>query len=954
MTSAPPAPCDTCGEPLLASQLAGGHCSRCLFKITFSAEDEAPPEDEASSPWTRLAGCELYEEIGRGGMGVVYRARQRALDRIVAVKVLLRSQFVSDEERERFHREAQAAARLKHPGIVGIFEVGEDGDVPWFSMEYIPGQSLERRVREHPMEAREAARCAQQVALALQHAHDHGVLHRDLKPSNILLDNEGAPRISDFGIARIATGGTSGGQEAGLTRTGQILGSPGYAAPEQALHGQADFRTDVYGLGALLYHLLTGRPPFQGPTLDAILVQLRESDPLSPTRLNPTVPKDLDTICLKCLHKLPEGRYASATEVAADLTRFLEGRAIFARPLGPAGKVWRWARRSPIMATMTAVIGLLLLALVAGTATFIHHQAQREHRAALISEARTLRQQRLAGSRNDALRALREAWEIAPAAEIRNEAIACLALPEFDAPGRLEKNQPGAQPPDPTRSADGRCGLHWEGETLVVRELADSRELARLTGYSSKSLAKLDDHGTRVAIAAPKTGTLKIVSLKDGQVTATCQHPVALTSLDWSGDLLATGCENRFIYIWDDAGHLKHRLSGHQAIPIRVSFRPSSQELCSTASDIYVRLWHAARGEEIVRLETHHDPHTSLWWNPKGDTLHAGLAGGAAETYPLLGPRCFDLLSPPQEEPHTENLGSATFSLDGQMAAVVDEECSRVWDFQAGRLAAVFSKAPAQWLSAQFSHDDRHLWVCGWDHELVAYLLQRHPLGHLTLGSPGPPLLGKGCLLRGQSTDGQKLVLSHNGQGQFLVLWPETRQTLKLMHPGTLATVLSPEGQWIMTSSYQKPGARIWSVPEGKVLHTLCPKDTVMNGITSPDGERLILQTSGGNRCFRTRDWTEQSGLPPKLRLNNMAPSPDGRWIATLGDTEIRLLEAATFQEKARLTLPTHFGWLGESHLIFNADSTRLLIHSALGSVGRWDLRLLEQELQSLGMPLSR
>ncbi len=951
MTSAPKALCDTCGGPLLSAQLAGGHCSRCLFKITFSDEEPAP-EDEDSAPWTRLAGCELYEEIGRGGMGVVYRARQRALDRIVAVKVLLRSQFVTTEERQRFHREAQAAARLQHPGIVGIFDVGEESDVPWFSMEYIAGQNLERRVREHPMEACEAARCAQQVALALQHAHEHGVLHRDLKPSNILLDPEGAPRITDFGIARIATTDTANNTAAGLTQTGQILGSPGYSAPEQALHGHADFRTDVYGLGALLYHLLTGRPPFQGPTLDAILMQLRESEPLSPRRLNPTVPPDLETICLKCLHKQALGRYSSAAEVAADLGRFLEGLPILARPLSPVAKAYRWACRYPALATLTLVIGLLLLAILLGAGLFIRHQAQREHRTVLISEARSLRQQRLAGSRDEALRSLREAWEIAPAAEIRNEAIACLALPDFAPQQSLDATHPEAQAPNPGRSADGRRGLQWEGESLVITDLTTAREITRLTGYSSKSLAQLDDHGERVAIALPKSGTLKIISLQDGSVTATCQHPVALTSLDWSGDLLAMGCENRFIYIWNDHGQLKHRLSGHQAVPIQVRFRPRSQELCSTAGDIYVRLWHAARGVEIMRRETQHPPHTRLWWSPEGDVLYAGLEDGSAEAYRLLAPHCFDLLAPPQEEPHTENLGSASFSQDGHLAAVVDEECCRVWDFQTGRLVTTLSKAPAQWLSAQFSPDNQHLWVCGWDHELRSYPLQRDALGRPTLGSPGRALLGKGCLLRGISPEGDKLVLSNNGQGQFLIFWPQTRKTLRLKHPGTLAAVLSPLGHWIMTSSYTQTGARIWSVPEGKDIHTLCPKDTVMNGIASADGQYLLLQTSGGNRCYRTRDWTEQPPLSPKLRLNNVTPSPDGRWIATLGDTEIRLLDARTFQEQARLTLPAHFGWLGESHLLFSADSRHLLIHSALGSVGRWDIPRLEEELKKLGMPL--
>ncbi|MFO0442461.1 MAG: serine/threonine-protein kinase, partial [bacterium] len=442
-----------------------------MFKITFGEEDM--PLEEHEVPWTRLASCELFEEIGRGGMGVVYRARQRGLDRVVAVKVLLRAQFAGAEERERFHREAQAAARLKHPGIVSIIDVGEDDGVPWFSMEHIAGKSLEQLGREHPMQASDAAKCVQSIAQALQHAHENGVLHRDLKPSNILLDEENTPHITDFGIARIATSSTTAAQ---LTRTGQMLGSPGDAAPEQALAGSAEVRTDVYGLGALLYHLLTGRPPFQGPTLDAILVQLRENEPLSPRKLNPSVPRDLETICLKCLQKAPEARYATATAVADDVGRFLDGGAILARPISLPGRLWRWTRRHPGIAAMLVIIVLLVGGIIGGSLAFARHQARMEHRTSLISEARSLRQTRLAGSRTEAVSKLREAGAISPSDEIRNETIACLILPEI---GRLSRER--LETPNLTRSADGMREAVFDANGLLVRETVSKREIARLS-----------------------------------------------------------------------------------------------------------------------------------------------------------------------------------------------------------------------------------------------------------------------------------------------------------------------------------------------------------------------------------------------------------------------------------------------------------------------------------------
>ncbi|MES2598589.1 MAG: serine/threonine-protein kinase [Verrucomicrobiota bacterium] len=940
MTSAPPDICETCGEPLTGSQLAGGHCSRCLFKTTFGADDiPSPAEDEM--PWTQLSGCELYEEIGRGGMGVVYRARQRALDRIVAVKVLLRAQFAGDEERQRFQREAQAAARLRHPGIVGIFDVGEDDGVPWFSMDYIPGKSLEQLVREHPMDAHEAARCVKKVAEALQHAHEHGVLHRDLKPSNILLDANKSPRITDFGIAHIATGGTS---SARLTRTGQALGSPGYAAPEQALSGSAEVRTDVYGLGSLLYHLLTGRPPFQGPTLDAILVQLRENDPLSPRKLNPSVPADLETICLKCLHKQPEGRYGSATAVAEELSRFLEGKAILARPIGPLGKAWRWMRRHPAMAAMLTIIVLLIGSIIGGSLAFAQHQARLEHRSSLLSEARALRQTRVAGNCTDALERLREAWEIAPSAEIRTEAIACLALPEIRMPRQKEVSIPNL-----SRSADGRFVAVFENGDIVVREAASSREAARLPNQKSGLLMKLDDHGTRIAIAEPKSKSLKLISVADHAVLAVCEHPLHLHSLDWSGDLIATGCDNRFIYIWDDRGKLKHRLSGHESPMIQVAFRPRGQELASTAADAHVRLWHAARGVEIVRREARHLKHRALWWSEDGATLCGVSEEGETEVFAVEHSPCLQLLAPPQEEPHSENLGSADFSPDGRLAAVMDEESARVWDFTNGRLIHRMPKQAGQWLSTLFSADGRQLWTCGWAKELTMQEVQRDASDELRIGPSKKMMPGAGSLLREASADGRWMVMSNNGIGQFIVKATTGDTSLRIKHPGTLATAISADGSWLITSSYQTPGASVWSLPDGKLMRTLCEKDTVMQA-TLLGRDRIILKTSGQNRVFRTQDWTEERTLPLKLRLHSMTTSLDGRWLATLGDNDVRLLETQNFTEVLRLTLPAHVGWLGECHLVFDAEARHLLVHTALGSVARWDLQALGESLKESGM----
>ena len=351
----PPTICAACATPLPA-RAPHGHCPRCLWRVSLDVAEVLTAE-ENETPWLVLGDYELLGEIARGGMGIVYRARQRRLGREVAVKVLRGGELAGREAQRRFRAEAAAAAQLQHPGIVAIHDVGEDAGVLWFSMDLVPGENLAERTRAHPLPARAAAECVRCVAEAVQHAHENGVLHRDLKPSNILLDADEQPRVTDFGLARQTTGDT-----ADLTRTGQMLGSPGYAAPEQALGGKADARTDVYGLGAVLYHLLTSRPPFQGPTLHSIVLQLRENDPLPPHRLNPTVPRDLETICLKCLDRNPARRYPTAREVGADLARFLAGEPIVARPRSWTEHSARWLRRHWVIATAALITASSLVA----------------------------------------------------------------------------------------------------------------------------------------------------------------------------------------------------------------------------------------------------------------------------------------------------------------------------------------------------------------------------------------------------------------------------------------------------------------------------------------------------------------------------------------------------------------------------------------------------------------
>lgn len=360
MTYLLPAPrtCSECGSSI-PHDARDGYCPKCLLGLarTAIAGDDITSDPPAASPSCSTFGnYEVIELIGEGGMGVVYKASQKNLNRIVALKMIRSGSLASESEVRRFRSEAQAAAKLQHPSVVAIHEVGEQDGRLFFSMDYIEGQSLAQLVEDAPLAPNLAARYVRTIAEAVHYAHRCGILHRDLKPANILIDVKGQPRITDFGLAKQME------IDSDLTVSGAILGTPSYMPPEQASGKGKEIgpASDVYSLGAILYHLLTGRPPFRADTPLDILRQVVETDPASPRFLNSKVPRDLETICLKCMNKEPLRRYSTAQELADELGRFLNKAPIHARPLNWTERMWRWCRRNPVVASFCAVLALLL------------------------------------------------------------------------------------------------------------------------------------------------------------------------------------------------------------------------------------------------------------------------------------------------------------------------------------------------------------------------------------------------------------------------------------------------------------------------------------------------------------------------------------------------------------------------------------------------------------------
>src|SRR5438045_1025875 len=324
-----------------------------------AADENGAPNNKKSASAAELLGefgdYELLEEVGRGGQGVVFRARQKSLNRIVALKVISLGQWASKAHLRRFRLEAEAAARLEHPGIVPIHEVGERDGSCYFSMKLVEGGQLDEVVRRTPMSIRQAAELIAKVARTVHYAHEHGILHRDIKPGNILLDQKGEPHLTDFGLARLVE------TESTMTRTLDVLGTPSYMAPEQATGNNAAVSsvTDVYGLGAVLYQLLTGQPPFAGGATYETIKLLLDTEPRLPRLLNPKIDRDLSTICLKCLQKDPKRRYSSALALAEDLERWLRHEPIQARHTGVFARGGEWVRLHPPRALLVAsLVGL--------------------------------------------------------------------------------------------------------------------------------------------------------------------------------------------------------------------------------------------------------------------------------------------------------------------------------------------------------------------------------------------------------------------------------------------------------------------------------------------------------------------------------------------------------------------------------------------------------------------
>jgi eukaryotic-like serine/threonine-protein kinase len=711
---------------------------------------ETPQDGAAGPPADDLPAFDDYEilgEVGRGGMGVVYKARQKSLNRLVALKVILDGAHASREGRARFRREAEAIARLQHPNIVQIHEVGEQHGLPYLCLEYLDGGTLAARLDGKPLPVRTAAELVRTLALAVHYAHERGVLHRDLKPANILLHNDEClmtnderspndeartpqreaglgpsafglrhsfvighssfviPKITDFGLAKQLD--DPGPQ----TSSNQVVGTPTHMAPEQVRRrgtspGPA---VDVWALGVILYELLTGRVPFRGKDPMDTILQVLEHEPVRPGRLQPSVPADVETICLKCLAKEPARRYATAGALADDLQRFLDGRPVRARPLGRAGRAWRWCRRNPGVAGLVAALVAVLLA---GAASLffglraVEPGARQEERQAPTAVVSDEAEDQLYGSR---LAQAQLAWQANTVAG--GERLLADALLDECRPAEGQRDRRG-----------------WEWHYLkrlcqadLLPTLGHAGSWSFGVAFSRDGQRLLSAGGGDSFFANPgrevTPGEVVLWDAADGQGVRSLQghaHLVVGVAVSPDGTRLASASLDRTVKVWETAtGREVRTLRGHPAGVTAVAFSPDGRALAAaTGNDVW--LWDLASGQHRVTLRGHTGAVTALAFSPDGRRVLTGSEDG--------GVRWWDPTSgQPGLQPKAVDLGrvrAVACSPDGQQVAAAGDGGIRVFQAQTGQLALALPGHGGRVTCAAFTPDGRDL-ASGGDDALV-------------------------------------------------------------------------------------------------------------------------------------------------------------------------------------------------------------------------------------------